>query len=144
MSKLRARPLAEWQLIGRTLGWLVLLRSLLWVRPFPVVQRRADAWAQPGTTDLRDDAAQAAQLIRFVPTVGRLIPGASCLTQALAARILLGRRGYVTELRLGVGRDAAGRFAAHAWLERDGRITIGAAPVAQFTPLPTFGANTGR
>jgi hypothetical protein len=140
MSKLRGRPLVEWQLLGRTVGWLVLLRSLLWFRPFPVVQRRADSWARSGTMGLRDDAAQTAQIVRFVPTLSRLIPGASCLTQALAAQILLRRRGYVTELRLGVGRDAAGRFAAHAWLERDGRIVIGAAPVAQFTPLPAFSA----
>lgn len=140
MSKLRVRPPAEWQLLGRTAGWLVLIRSLLWMRPFPVVQRWADAWARAGTPGLRDDAAQTAQIVRFVPKVSRLIPGASCLTQALAAQILLGRRGYVMELRLGVGRDEAGHFAAHAWLERDNRIVLGAAPVAQFTPLPTFSA----
>lgn len=143
MSKLRALSLAEWQLLCRAAGWVVLIRLLLWLRPFPAVQRRVDGWAQP-VGGGRYDEALIAQCARFVSALGRRVPGASCLTQALATQVILGRLGCVTGLRLGVGRDAAGAFAAHAWLERDNRIIIGAAPAAQFTPLPTFGANMGK
>jgi hypothetical protein len=139
VSKLRGLSLAEWHLLWRTAGWVVLIRLLLWLRPFPVVQRRVDAWAQSGGRG-RYDAATIASVSRFVAALGRWVPGASCLTQALAAQIVLGRLGCATVLRLGVGRDAEARFAAHAWLERDDQIILGAAPVAQFTPLPVFEA----
>ena len=55
----------------------------------------------------------------------RYIPRATCLTKALAARVLLSRSGYVTELRLGVTREKSGRVSAHAWVESEGRVIIG-------------------
>jgi hypothetical protein len=38
---------------------------------------------------------------------------------------MLNRKGYSTDLRIGAGRDDDGRFTAHAWLEKDGRIVLG-------------------
>ena len=52
--------------------------------------------------------------------------GFPCLAQALAARVLLERCGLDCRLRLGVDR-ADGRFEAHAWLERGGRVVVGGA-----------------
>lgn len=45
----------------------------------------------------------------------------SCLTRSLVLRHLLLRRGIPAELRLGVS-TAGGQFAAHAWVEYDGRV----------------------
>lgn len=64
------------------------------------------------------------ELSRFVGAVGRRIPGATCLTQALALRYLLEKRGIRSELEIGVGKDVRG-FKAHAWLTVDGRVVHG-------------------
>ena len=40
-------------------------------------------------------------------------------------QVLLGRRGYVTALRIGVARSELGRFEAHAWIECESEVVIG-------------------
>jgi hypothetical protein len=60
-----------------------------------------------------------------VRNAARLVPGASCLTQALAAQYLLARAGCRSQLQVGVAQDPSGRFLAHAWLISDGRVVIG-------------------
>jgi Transglutaminase-like superfamily len=39
-------------------------------------------------------------------------------------------------LRIGVKRDAAGKFVAHAWLEKDGRTLIGGGAHKSYCPMP--------
>lgn len=79
----------------------------------------------------------ARQLARRIERLARFVPGASCLTQALALQYLLARAGHASALHVGVRRDDAGAFAAHAWVSCNGRIVIGAATtrLADFTPL---------
>jgi hypothetical protein len=62
----------------------------------------------------------------------------TCLTQALAAQVLLRRSGYYTRLRLGVGRGSTGDLQAHAWLDSEGKILIGESELAGFTALPSL------
>jgi Transglutaminase-like superfamily len=72
-----------------------------------------------------------------VAAVSRFVPGASCLTQALAARVVLAREGYDSTLQLGMAR-IDGRLQAHAWLVCDGLIVVGGAghdQFAQFDPV---------
>ena len=59
-----------------------------------------------------------------VQVVARRIPGASCLTQALALRELMERAGHTADLRIGVAKDAIHGFASHAWLEHDSQILV--------------------
>jgi hypothetical protein len=66
------------------------------------------------------------QVIRAVVSAGKHSPiGTTCLATALVGQALLHRHGYIVELRLGVRRDSAGKFAAHAWLERQGTVVLG-------------------
>ncbi len=74
-----------------------------------------------------------------VQAVSRRIPAATCLTQAIAARLLLLGSGHDTELCIGVARDATGSFRAHAWLEREGRIIIGGDESLTFKRMPGIG-----
>jgi hypothetical protein len=60
-----------------------------------------------------------------VRNAARLVPGATCLTQALAAQFLLARAGHRSQIRIGVAKDPDGRFLAHAWLMSDGRVLLG-------------------
>jgi hypothetical protein len=74
-----------------------------------------------------------------VRTAGRAFPAIStCLTNALAAHVLLARRGYLSNLRIGVTRDEKGEFTAHAWLEQEGSILIGGDSSGGFTPMPAL------
>jgi hypothetical protein len=70
------------------------------------------------------------------------VPGASCLTQAIAGLLLLRRHGYAARFCVGVARGAAGDVCAHAWLEREGKVVIGG-PAQIFTRLPDLGAVPG-
>lgn len=60
-----------------------------------------------------------------VTHAARLIPAATCLTQAIAARRLLAARGIASQVRVGVARGGDGRLLAHAWLEHDGATVLG-------------------
>jgi hypothetical protein len=61
-----------------------------------------------------------------VDAAARLAPRRTCLADALAADVMLGRHGYDARLRIGVkkGHLEPG-LLAHAWVEHDGSIVVG-------------------
>lgn len=65
------------------------------------------------------------EVIRSVRQCSHYVPYATCLTQAMTARTLLGLRGQSSELKIGVTKNATGKLEAHAWIEVDGQIVIG-------------------
>jgi len=70
-----------------------------------------------------------------VERASRLLPGTtSCLAKAVAARMLLAQRGLVADILIGVMRGPGGTLDAHAWVESEGRVVLGAtdAPYARF------------
>jgi len=74
------------------------------------------------------DAASVGDLRRVawgVAAAARLIPGASCLTQALAGQYLLARQGNASKIRIGVERDTGAQLKAHAWLVSGNHIVLG-------------------
>ena len=73
-----------------------------------------------------------------VAAVSRYVPGATCLTQALAARVLLAQEGHSSELVLGMARVGA-RLRAHAWLEAGGTIVVGGGVHREFVPFEPAG-----
>jgi hypothetical protein len=77
-------------------------------------------------------------LIWAVTAASRYVPGATCLAQALAAQVLLGRTGYPARLRIGVAKGEERKFEAHAWVESQGRVVIGGPGLGRFTPLTTL------
>jgi hypothetical protein len=79
------------------------------------------------------------RIVWAVSAASKVIPRATCLTQALAAQTLLGRRGTMTQLRLGVRRES-GQFRAHAWLEWNGKVVIGDdGQLSRYSTLPLSG-----
>jgi hypothetical protein len=62
-----------------------------------------------------------------VNAVGRRLPGRTCLSEALAADVMLCRRGYASSVRLGIRktRGASNAPEAHAWVECGGTIVTG-------------------
>lgn len=82
----------------------------------------------------RDDRATSSAELHDLETVSwafrvlgaRVPPFGNCLTQAVAAKRLLNRRGIGSTLHLGVAPGPGqAPFEAHAWLEARGRVVIG-------------------
>ena len=72
----------------------------------------------------------------MVNAASRLVPGGShCLTKALAAESLLVRRGYPTEVKLGVARDKTDKLIAHAWVLCEGVVLVGGGELQRYTEL---------
>lgn len=124
--------LADWRLAAETVGVVAGVRLALWLMPFRTVRRlvtRAAARPRTARTCGPDRIAWA------VRGASRYVPRATCLTQALAAEWLLARNGHPARLHIGVARDRHGEFAAHAWIECDGRVLVGAAGRSRYKPL---------
>ena len=75
-----------------------------------------------------------------VTMAARNVPwNAVCLPQAMAAKAMLARRGCGSSFHLGADFDAQGKLIAHAWLVAGGTVVVGAAGIADVTPLARFG-----
>jgi len=81
--------------------------------------------------------AMALRVAEAVRAVARLVPGATCLTQAFAVQFLLAVRGYASDVQIGVKRAASGEIEAHAWLMSGHCIATGGSPaeIAEYVPL---------
>lgn len=153
---------------------VVRARLALWREPFPAfyarwsaeVERELQAAlvsapvslsdAEPASSDAAGpDAATrrvAWECSHAVSRAARLVPRASCLTQALVLQRVLARRGQECSLFLGAlrpgaqtsntARSRAEGFEAHAWIEWHGRVLIGG-DIARWTPFPLHRPQTG-
>jgi hypothetical protein len=65
----------------------------------------------------------------------RVMPGAKCLAQAVAAEWLLRREGHAAALSVGVCLDDDRRLTAHAWVESDGVMVIGGDEAVRYQRL---------
>jgi len=123
-------PAADRVLAVRAAGWLVAARVALWTLPFARVQELA---ARLGASR-RTVGVAPGRVAWTVETTARSIPGATCLTQALAAEVMLSRAGEQPSLHIGVATDR-GAFEAHAWLELNGRTLVGDRELDRYAPL---------
>lgn len=131
---------------GRALGLAsaVLLvgmtRLALAVVPFRHVARLSE-WLARGPAWL--PRQHAARVGHRIVRVARWVPAASCLTQALAARVLLAWHGHAATVCYGV-RAGTPALEAHAWVEHDGRVVLGGPDVAGFVRLESAQARHAR
>lgn len=113
-------------LLGQALGAVLLARAYLWRGAHHGLRRRIEAHAlpDPAVPAPRTDMTEVAWSVR---NAARLVPGATCLTQASAGQLLLARRGFPSTIRLSVPVQAAapGRLAPHAWLMAGDTIVLG-------------------
>lgn len=126
-------PSEDRRLLVEALWQLALVRAGLAVLPFRTVLRYAERPRRP-TSDARASVDRVAWALRVAR---RHVPGARCLAEGLAGKVLLARRGLPGDLRIGVGRDPRGRLEAHAWLEDRGIIVVGSRQPEHFRTLST-------
>ena len=118
---------------------VAIVRLALQVLPF----RRVHAFMGVQRMEpQRPGRVPARQWAWAVAVVSRRIPGASCLTQALALQWLLARAGKSSSIHLGVAKHVTVGFEAHAWLESGGEILIGGdESLDRYSPILTMPAD---
>ena len=135
-------------LLIEAVAWLLVARLSLIFVSFPRLARRlgtlvapADARALRAKSDDKHDQARVAEEVGWAVTrAARHVPfKAVCLPQAMAARIMLRRRGVDSVLHFGarIGQDRIGQdkigpdkpIDAHAWLDAAG-VEVTGYPVA--------------
>ena len=128
----------DYRLLTEAMALLAFVRLGLTFSSLQWLQRRLLS-PQAGQREPSGDIRRIAWIVR---NAARPIPGASCLTQALAFQTMLHRRGMASELKLGVRHNEHGEFAAHAWVSVDGQVQLGGSvqELAAFSPIAEFGA----
>jgi hypothetical protein len=121
-------------LLISALALVSAIRLGFWIFPVRTVARIVGRLVprEPGRSE---DPFRAERVARAVVRASRAVPGADCLTQALAAQVLLERSGFPTRLHIGVVGDPGQTVRGHAWIESQGVIVIGAGVSGQWSPL---------
>jgi hypothetical protein len=132
-------PASERWLLAKAALLLGAIRIGLWLLPFRTLRSfldRAAVFHRVGEADYEPTDV----VVWAVEVAARGLPAFdTCLTRALAAQVLLSRRGRPALLRIGVVRSSEGKFEAHAWVESDGRVVIGGYELERYTPLAALG-----
>jgi Transglutaminase-like superfamily len=115
---------AEWRLLADAGVLLVAVRAALWALPWNraiglVRSVRISSPARLGGSSPSIDRLEWA-----VRNASRLVPYASCLTQALALHRLLCRAGYSSSLQIGIAKKPGRPLSSHAWVEHEGHPLV--------------------
>lgn len=110
---------------------LVVFRIALWLLPW---HRVSGLHWRKGLS--RVSRFSVERLEWAVRNSSRLVPRASCLTQALALHHLLARASYPSSIHIGVAKMTGRGFEAHAWVEHGGITLLNSAgEVAHYSRL---------
>jgi len=130
---------ADRRILFQSLFLVVGVRLGLWLLPFRLLYRIL-LKLESAPFSQSADPAIIDQISWAVGTVSRFVPRATCLTQAMAAKVIFCRKKQPAVLRIGVTKDSRGALLAHAWIETNGKIVIGGteSTVERYTELPPF------
>jgi len=129
LKRLASLTSGERRLLLHTLFVVAVARVTLWMLPLALARKVV------ATTTGAMKQISVERLVWAVKAASRWVPQATCLTQAMAVQALLARAGYGSRLEIGVAKDAAHRFEAHAWVTCGNRIVIGGPDVARYARL---------
>ncbi|SFN69856.1 Transglutaminase-like superfamily protein [Mesorhizobium sp. NFR06] len=134
-SRLRSLSGREMLFLARCLTVVSVVRLALTVSSYNRIRdlvTRLDASRDASIAELR-------RVAWGVAAAARLVPGASCLTQALAGQYLLARQGSASKISIGVERGTGSELKAHAWLMSGNHIVLGGS-LNGFTHLVDHGS----
>jgi len=135
MRRLKLRRPADPVLLLRASLLVAAIRLGLTTLPFRLVRRVAHKVSVPRGLHAGDGPVDVHRIGRAVERVSRFIPGATCLTQALSASILLAWYGADASVHIGVARDSEQKLTAHAWVTSRGSVIVGGSDLGRFQPL---------
>lgn len=132
-------------LLFKTYILLSFVRLGLWLLPFKTLQQwlaklhpTADYYQTPEL--IKISRRTVGKVVWAVNTSSRYMPGkVKCLARALATQVLICRRGYDPELKIGVAKTEDHTLEAHAWVELQGQVIMGlVTDLSRFTPMPSL------
>jgi hypothetical protein len=128
----------EQRLLLKTILLIATVRLALWVVPFRILRRNLPRMSAASTeTATPETVAFLARTARYVTICARFVPAASCLTQAIAAQIVLSHQRLPSTIRIGVARGGEKEpLRAHAWLECRGVVVVGGESMADCSAFP--------
>lgn len=137
LRRFRSLAAAERRLLIETALLLAAIRIALPLVSFKMLQDLLMRFSRAKGLSHTSGPLPADRLRWAIHAASRYVPQTrNCLIQALAAWTLLARRRHPAHLRLGVANGPDREFKAHAWVEHDGQVVIGALPeLAAYTPL---------
>ena len=120
--------------------WLGIGRLAVLVVPFrriaPFLGRHMAESPQTTESEHKEIAERISWVVQ---TASRHMPWeCKCLTQAIACKSMLKRRGLRTTLYLGVAKGDEENLKAHAWLRTGDLIVTGARDIDRFIVVSTF------
>ena len=134
-------------LLAEAVAYLFAARLALIFIPFPRLARQLGTFVPPTDpravsmrTESSQNQAQLAEDIGWAVTrAARYVPfKAVCLPQAMAARVMLKRRGVKSVMHFGAAKGTAKPLDAHAWLDAAG-VEVTGYPVAEnFAEIACF------
>jgi hypothetical protein len=138
LKKFLSLDSSERMLLLQTFVLVWTASTILRLLPFAIVQKLfASRVAPPGRMHRRPPIDR---LLWAIAVAGRYVSGTTCLSLALAGRMILNRYGYPAHIHIGVAKEHTGSFGAHAWLESEGTIVIGGQEsTSLFAPLGVIG-----
>ena len=141
LNKFLRLSAADRRLLVKALLLVWAVRLGLWLLPFRMVRRLLLRLAKGLSRDEASDCTMVNRIVWAVTRTSQYVPAATCLTQAIATKVLLGCYGHHVNVHLGVARSEAGQFQAHAWVESKGNIVIGGSELflKRYTPFPASG-----
>ena len=113
------------------------VRIGLWILPFGAMHKLVSGHSSPKSEKPRAVIYSVERIVWAVTRASRYVPGATCLTQAIAAQKLLTGSGHPSSIRIGVAKDGGIRFQAHAWVISGGQVVIGGEDVGRYQTLLT-------
>jgi len=136
--KLRSMHALTWRERGRVLEAMAILaaaRLALALLPYRIYSRWLTGDGASGAADIE----LIARVRRGVQIAARNLPfAAPCLPQAMAAKVMLARRGAGSSVCVGAAPADTGDLALHAWLEAGGVVVIGNLARSGMTPVARF------
>lgn len=126
-------------LVVEAVLWLLLARLALIIIPFPRLAKHMGKFTAPAEARTlhgapgadANDVNIATDVSWAVTRSARYVPfKAVCLPQAMAARIMLKRRGVASVIHFGAAKGKEKSFEAHAWLDAAG-VEVTGYPVAK-------------
>jgi hypothetical protein len=134
-------------LLVEAVACLLAARLALIFVPFPRLARRLGTFVPPTdpraaqlrTAGAPDQVRRAEEIGWAVTRAARYVPfNAVCLPQAMAARVMLKRRGVKSVMHFGAAKGTAKPLDAHAWLDAAG-VEVTGYPVAEnFAEIACF------
>src|SRR4051812_33357540 len=109
----------RWLLINSVL-MLAMIRLGMRLLPFQTLYRLVAKRQRAISNSRNADQGSIKRVAWAVMIASRYVPASTCLTQALAAMLLLGKVGHPASLCIGVSKGEQGNIQAHAWVESRG------------------------